>query len=127
MSHHAVRHSPHTRFAEARIVPALKFRGDLVPPHSFAGPAGNHAHLVEAEREQHRLLQPLVHPPVTIGVALGNPCHAAIEQVERGLYGLAHWALGRRTDVLAPFEAVVDDLGKTGMRNVTKTSIVKAA
>ena len=64
---------------------------------------------------------------MTIGVALCNPRHAAIEQVERGLYGLAHWAFRCRTDVLAPLEAIVDDFGKIGMRHVTETSIVKAA
>src|SRR5262249_47750531 len=86
-------------------------------PHRLAGPARNHGHIVEAEREQHRLFEPLVDAPVLVVSSLGNARNAAIEQVERGLDGLAHGALGCRTNVLAPLEGFVDDLGKFGTRH----------
>jgi len=121
-SHHAVRHRPQARFSKARVVPAVEFRRDFVPPHGFAGPAGNHVHVVEAEREQHRLFEPLVDPPIAVGSSLGDARDAAVEQIERGLDGLAHRALGRRSDAVAPLEGVVDGFGKLGMRHMAKTS-----
>ena len=39
------------------------FRRHLVPPRRAAGPPGMVCHLVEAERDQHSLLQPLVDAP----------------------------------------------------------------
>ena len=36
---------------------------------ALPGPPLNHAHVVEAEREQHRLLEPLIDPPVAVGAA----------------------------------------------------------
>src|SRR5262249_17901357 len=41
-SHPAVRPPPQPRFSKARVVPAVEFRRVFVPPHGFAGPAGNH-------------------------------------------------------------------------------------
>jgi hypothetical protein len=56
----AVRHGTETGLLEFGRAPAVELRGDLVPPHGAARSAWDHAHVVEAEREQHRLLQPLV-------------------------------------------------------------------
>jgi hypothetical protein len=44
-----------------------------------------------------------------------NARNAAIEQIERGVDGLAHRALGRRSDAVAPLESVVNSFGKLGM------------
>ena len=81
--HHAARHGAEAGAAEARFVPAVEFRGHLVPPHRLAGTARDHAHVVEPEREQHRLLEPLVDAPVAVAGALGHARLAAVEEVER--------------------------------------------
>ena len=54
-------------------------RIDLVPPHRFAGTAGNHAHVIEAERQQHGLLEPLIDMPLTVRLALGDARLAGIQ------------------------------------------------
>src|SRR5262249_27623678 len=55
--------------------------------------------------------------------SLGDARDAAVEQIERGLDGLAHNALGRRPDAVAPLEGVVDGFGKLGMRHMAKTLV----
>src|SRR5262249_47052482 len=63
----------------------------------------------------HCLLEPLVHAPGAVRLLLGDARLATVEQVERRLDGIAHWALGRRADVVARLERVVDRLGETGI------------
>ena len=111
-AHHAAGHGAEAGFLELRRVPALEFGIDLVPPHRLAGSARDHAHVVEAERQQHGLLQPLVDLPAAVGLALGDARLAGVEQVERGLDRLAHRALGLGADVVARLEGLVDGLGK---------------
>src|SRR5262249_59714009 len=53
----------------------------------------------------------------------GAAANAAAEEVGGGLDGLAHGALGRGPDAVAPLEGVVDDLSKLGMRHVAKTLV----
>src|SRR3546814_18350223 len=55
---------------EAVLAPAGEFRRHLVPPGRTAGAALDDRHLVDAAREQHRLLQPLVALPRSARVAL---------------------------------------------------------
>ena len=57
--------------------------------------------------------------PGLVGVAFGNPRLAAIEQLERGLDGLAHRPFGRRSDVVALLEGLIDGVGEFGMRHET--------
>jgi hypothetical protein len=59
----------------------------------------------------------LVDRPGAVAAALGDPCLAAVEQVERGLDRLTHRALGGGRDVGALLEGVVDGLGKIGVRH----------
>ena len=61
---------------------AVEFGGHLVPPRRPAGGAGDGDHVVEAERQQHRLLQPLVDLPA-IGALLGDAHLALVQEVER--------------------------------------------
>ena len=82
---------------------------------ALPGPPPNDAHVVEPEREQHRLLEPLVDPPVAVRALLGDARLAAVEQVERRLDRLAHRALGGRADAVALLESVVDGLGELGV------------
>src|SRR5262249_40305800 len=111
----AVRPRAQARVSEACVGPAVEFRRDLVPPRCLAGPAGDQAHVVEAEREQHRLFEPLVDSPIAVAFSLVHTSYAAVEQIERGVDGLAYRALGRRSDAVAPLESVVDGFGKLGM------------
>ena len=89
------------------------FEGTLSHQAGRAGAALDDAHRGEAEGQQHRLLQPLMHHP---GVAdlLGDADLALVEQVERGFHRLAHGALGGDVDLRALFEGVVDDLFEGG-------------
>ena len=50
---------------------------------------------------------------------LGDARLAAIEQVERGLDGLAHRPLGRGSDAVALLERLIDGAGELGMRHDT--------
>ena len=77
--------------------------------------ARNHGHVVEAERQQHRLLEPLVDPPVAVCAPLGDARDAAVEQVERRLDRIANGALGGRADAVALLESVIDGLRKLGV------------
>ena len=54
------RHGAEAGVAEAVLAPALELRRHLVPPGAPPGPPSTIAVVVEAEREQHRLLEPLV-------------------------------------------------------------------
>src|SRR3546814_20461210 len=59
-----VGHGAKAGLAKAVLAPALELRGHLVPPiGALARPAGDRGHVVEAEGQQHRLLQPLVDLP----------------------------------------------------------------
>ena len=62
-AHDAARHGAKAGLAESRRVPAGELGRHLVPPDRIAGPALDHRHVVEAEGEQHRLLQPLMDGP----------------------------------------------------------------
>src|SRR5207249_6864464 len=94
--------------AKTVLAPALELRGHLVPPRRLARAAGNRAHVVEAERQQHRLLQPLIDLPLARGLALGDARLALVEQFERAIDGLANLALGRRRNAVAGIESGVD-------------------
>ena len=72
-------------------------------------------HVVEPERQQHGLLEPLVDGPGAVAALLGDARLAAVEQVERRLDRFAHRTLGRRPDVVALLEGVVDGLGEIGV------------
>ena len=77
-----------------RFVPAQEFGIDLVPPHRAAGRAFDQLHVVQAEGQQHGLLQPLMHLPFAADL-LGDAQAAGIQPVQRVLHRVAHRALGR--------------------------------
>src|SRR5271168_3916038 len=70
-------------FGEPVGAPALELRGDLVPPGRAARTALDYAVVVEAERQQHGLLQPLIDLPRPgahrIGDLLRDPRLAVVE------------------------------------------------
>src|SRR5262249_58838186 len=101
---------------EARRRPAVELGGALAPPHGFAWATRDDGHIVETEREQHRLLQPLIDRPHAVGPPLGDPRGAAVEEVERSVARLAYWPLGRRADGVALLEGFVDGLGTVAVR-----------
>ena len=82
MAHDATRHRAKARGGELRFAPAGELRRHLVPPAGAARPARDRAQRIEAERQQHRLLQPLVDPPAAARL-LGDPQPAGIERIER--------------------------------------------
>ena len=111
-AHHAAGHGAEAGLLEFRRAPALELGIDFVPPHGFAGRAGDHAHVVEPERQQHGLFQPLIDLPGAAWLPLGHARLAAIEQFKRRIDRLAHSASGLRPDLVAALEGLVDDLGK---------------
>jgi hypothetical protein len=98
------RHRAKPGVAKPVFAPAVEFRGHLVPPRGLAGAAGNRAHVVEAERQQHRLLQPLIDLPLAAGLALGDAGLALVEQLQRGIDRVADFAPGRGRDAVAGIE-----------------------
>ena len=57
------RHGAEAGGAEAVLAPAVELRRHLVPPGRARRAAGMMLHVVQPERQQHRLLQPLVDDP----------------------------------------------------------------
>ncbi len=106
-AHDAARHGAEAGLAEPCAIPAGELGRHLVPPDRPAGPALDHAHVVEAEGEQHRLLEPLMDRPA-LGGLLGHAQLAPIEQVQRGLDGVADLAPGVEADPLAVRERGLD-------------------
>src|SRR5262249_55875414 len=111
------RHRAETCIPKAVLAPAIELRRHLVPPRHLARTAGNDAHVIEAERQQDRLLEPLIDLPSSVRLPFGDARLATVEQIERRLDGVAHRAFGRGADAFASFKRIVDDLGELGMRH----------
>src|SRR5688572_22277134 len=128
--HHAVRHRAEAGRAELVFAPAGEFRRHLVVPAGFAearvvAAAGDQRRVDQAERQQHRLLQPLVGFPFAV-TFLGHAIFAAVEAVERRLHGIEHLALGPDVDLRAPFPSRVDDQLQFFRAHATGPSFVTA-
>src|ERR1051326_8120996 len=124
-----------TGVAKAIGRPAGEFRGHLVPPFRRAAfgierAAGDLDHVIEAERQQPRLFQPLMHLPaagLTTG-RLGDAQLALIEPVERRRDGLAPRAFGLRRHLLALFPGFVDCRGEIGIAHyITRHGRIRRA
>ena len=70
-----------------------KFSRDLVEPSAAFRSAVDLLRIVEAEGEQDRLLQPLMHDPLAVDL-LGDAGLALVEEIESLLHGVAHHAFG---------------------------------
>src|SRR3546814_14825386 len=81
---------------------------DLVPPIGAAGAARDLGHVVQAEREQHGLLEPLVDAPAARAIGLGNTRRAGIELRQRLIDRLTHRPLGLAADRNAVLPGGVD-------------------
>jgi hypothetical protein len=90
-SHGAVRDRAEACGLELGIRPVVELGGHLVPPDGVARSTLDDAHVIEAEGQQHRLLQPLMHLPLAAGL-LGDAGLAGIEKAHGLLHGLAHGA-----------------------------------
>src|SRR5262249_48307563 len=80
---------------------------------------------VETEREQDRLLQPLMHGPAAVAL-LGHAKLALVEQVEHLADGVAHDALGLRRDVDGMLVGAFDEslemvVGHVGLDPIRQT------
>src|SRR5207253_11504011 len=107
-AHDRARHRAKAGRAEAVVAPAVEFRGHLVPPRRVAGTARDDGYVIEAKRQQHRLLEPLVDAPGAARLSLRAAGRTTVEQIERGVYRVAHGTLGRGTDAVALAQGVVD-------------------
>ena len=106
-------HGAEAGVLEAVGAPAREFRRHLVVPGGLAGAletaaAGDRRGVVEAEGEQHGLLQPLARLPLA-GLLFGDAQLAFVEAVERRLDGVADLAPGAGTDSIALLPGGVDD------------------
>ncbi len=70
---------------------------------------------VDAEREQHRLLQPLLGYPAAVRATRGDARAAIVEQRKRGLDGFGVGALALRRERVAPLPGGVDLGGEIGV------------
>jgi len=71
------RHDAEARGAKAVFTPALELGGHLVPEHALARPIGDDHVVGQAEGQQHRLLEPLMHDP-RVALLLRDPHRAGI-------------------------------------------------
>ncbi len=111
---HAVRNGAEPGLLELVDAPAVEFGGNLVPPDGFARSASDEFHRIEAEGEEHRLLEPLVDRPGAVLTAFSDAYLAAVEQVQRRFHGVANRAAGAGVDGVAPFESGLDRLRQGG-------------
>src|SRR6516162_241851 len=112
MAHDRTGHRTKASLAEPRGVPAFELGIDLVPPPGFPRPSRNDTHVIETERKQHCLLQPLIDVPLTVRASLSDARLPAVEQIKSGIDRFADRTLGFRADLVTPFEGFVDDAGK---------------
>src|SRR5690606_19617986 len=85
LAHHAIRHGAEPCLAELGFAPAFKLAWNLVPPVRIAaGAALYQRHVIEAERQQHGLLRPLIDDPA-IRTLLGDAERSVVKSFQRGL------------------------------------------
>src|SRR3546814_1464689 len=72
-------HRAEARLTELTRTTGREFGGHLVPPIGAAGAARDLGHVVQAEREQHGLLEPLVDAPAACALWLGHTRRAGVE------------------------------------------------
>src|SRR4051794_36821 len=82
-AHDCTWHRAEAGGSKAALVPTIELRWYLVPPVCPTRTAGNRAHVVEPERQQNGLLEPLIDVPLTARLALRHARLALVEQVER--------------------------------------------
>ena len=90
---HTAWHRPEPRILKLSIAPAIELAGNLVPPNRLARTMLNHRHVKQAERQQHRLFQPLIDHPA-IRRLLRHAKTAIIHARKRGHHSITHLALG---------------------------------
>ena len=98
-AHDRARHGAKTGGAEVVPRPSRRIWNRTLSHHT--APPGAPAmmlHVVEAEGQQHGLLQPLMHDPFAVAL-LGHAQLAVVEPVERRLDRVAHRALGLGRDL----------------------------
>jgi hypothetical protein len=108
-----VRHDTDAVAAEARCVVLGIFERDLVEEAREAGVDG--LVVVEPERQQHGLLQPLIDLPLAV-LLFGDARLATVEQRDRLFHGIADLR-GRalRAELGAALEGSVDDRRQSGI------------
>ncbi len=113
VAHHRADHGAKAGSLEIVLGPTLELRGNFVPPTGIlARRAGNGGHVVQAERQQHGLLGPLVDLPAIAAFLR----HAELTAIERGqgrLNGITHLARGRRRDLLAGLPSLLDNFSQS--------------
>ena len=92
-------------------IPAIEFGRYLVPPDGIAGAVFDDGVVIEAERQQNRLFQPLVDMPALVAHFLCDPQCSFVDQIERKHDRIADFPLGLRTDIGAVFPGIVDNRG----------------
>ena len=98
--------------AEVGLRPAAEFRRHLVEPVARARTIVDQDIVVEAEREEDRLLQPLVDGPAAIPVRLGHARLAPVEQRQRAVDGDPLFPLRREVQLGPVFPGGVDGGGE---------------
>ena len=79
MANHAAWYGAEAGLPKPRLIPALEFGIHLVPPRRISGATIDHTHVLQAKREQHGLLEPLIYAPIAVGRFL---CHSRFSTVE---------------------------------------------
>src|SRR5207237_2837268 len=96
--------------------PAGEFRGNFVPPPGWATlrigrPARDLDHVIEPERQEYRLLEPLMDLPAAGGL-FGDAQPPRIQPVERRLDRIASRTAGRRGQRFAVLPGGIDGRGE---------------
>ena len=112
--------------------PAVELVGDLVPPGARAAPAPSMSSVVvEAEGQQHRLLQPLVRDPDAVGAALGDPQpgreSSSVQRVRRPPRGPRRWVAAEIRSARSSQAASIDGFEVGGARSVIRRLLDRRA
>src|SRR5690606_251804 len=81
-----------TGIAKTRFIPAVELARDLVVGRRSCCTGWYNRVIVEAKREEHSLLQPLVDLPAALAIRLCNARLATVEQFKRGFHRFANLA-----------------------------------
>ena len=105
-------HRTETGGAEVRFRPAAELRRHLVEPVARTRTIVDQDIVVQAERQQHRLFQPLVDGPAALPVGLGHACLTPVEQRQRAIDGDPRLSLRRKAQLGPVFPGGIDGGGQ---------------
>ena len=110
LAHDAIRNGSKACGVPFRLAPSQEFRIDLVPPCRSLRSAFLRHHVADPESKHYGKFCPLVDPPVSLSIALGNSERARVQRVKRFLDGVARVSPRIRRNCVTHCPSIFDAL-----------------